>query len=561
MAITGPVHPEIEGVPLPIVLPFGIFPLTQGRHSGLLAPTFSANEQLGLSLEGLGYYKVLNDNWDITTRATIYSYGGWNAAVSPRYYKRYHYQGNFAFNYQHFRTNFPGDPDYSLSKTFNVTWSHSSDTKARPGVTFNANVNVASSKFNSQVPNNNLRNFTNSLSSTILYSKVWKDLPFNLSLNANHTQNTIDKSFNVTLPDVSFNINTMYPFRRKEVIGSYKWYENIGIALNSSLRNHTHFTDDSLTVLKTPVGQQIIDNLQWGGNHSIPISLSLPAIGPLQISPQVGYTERWYQEKMSLSWDSSAKKIDTLNKKGFYTARDMSFGISASTRIFGMFGFGKHSRIQAIRHEIRPSISFSYKPDMNGYAYHNIQVDSIGHTTRYSIYQNSLYGAFGEGKFGGMSFSIDNNLSMKLLNKKDTGEAATKKISLIDGFSISGNYNFLLDSFRLSQLSVTARSNLFDKISISASATIDPYQTDSTGRDINRLVWKDKILTLGRLMSGNITLSSQFQGGDQKKKKKNLQNPASAYNPNTGMPLNEYETEAAYISNNPAEYADFSIPW
>jgi LPS-assembly protein len=560
-AVSGPVHPEFEGVPVPIILPFGIYPLTRGRHSGLLAPTFNANEQFGLSLDGLGYYKVINDNWDLTTRGTIYSYGGYTFNISPRYFKRYRRQGNLSFDYQRFKTSFKGDPDYNTSRTFNIRWSHTLDSKSRPGVTFNANVNAGSSKFNSQVPNNPTRNFSNQLSSSIAYAKVWKDKPYNISINANHSQNTNLGIINVTLPDVSFNLSTQYPFRRKEVIGSYKWYENIGIALNSNAKSLTYFSDDT-AVSKLNIGKQIFNNLQWGANHNIPISLSLPPLGPLQVAPSISYTERWFQQRMVRTWDPLRKRVDTSISKSFYSARDMSFGIGLSSRIFGSFGFGKNSKIRAIRHEIRPSISASYKPDMNGKYFYSTQLDTSGlNYGRFSVFDNSIYGAFGEGRFGGLSFNIDNNIQMKVKDKKDTSAEAVKKVTLIDGLNFSGSYNFLIDSFQFSTFSVGARTNLFEKISITANAILDPYQVNGRGDRINRLVWKDKLLTLGRFTGGNVSVSSQFQGGDKSKKPVQNNSLGQPYNPVTGMPLDEYQTEAAYISNNPAEFADFSIPW
>ena len=559
-AVTGPVHPEFEGVPVPIILPFGLFPITQGRHSGLLAPAFNSNDQFGLSLSGLGYYRVINDIWDVTTRATVYSYGGYSYNISPRYYKRYHQQGNLSFDYQRFKTNFKGDPDFSTNKSFNIRWTHSLDTKSRPGVSFNANVNAGSSKFNSQVPNNPTRNFSNQLSSSIAYAKVWKDKPFNISINANHSQNTNLKIINVTLPDVSFNLNTLYPLRRKEVIGKYSWYENIGIALNSNVKSLTYFSDDT-TVSKLNIGKQIFNNLQWGGTHNVPITLSLPQFGALQISPSVSYTEKWYQRKFVRSWNNSTRKVDTTINKSFYSARDMSFGIGMSSRIFGSFTFGKNSSVKAIRHEIRPSISVNYKPNMNAQYFYTSQLDTAGRVGRFNVFDNSIYGGFGEGRFGGLSFNVDNNVQMKVRDKKDTALDAVKKISLIDGLNLGTSYNFLADSFQLSVFNIGARSNLFDKISITANTSLDPYQVNARGERINQLVWKNKLATLGRFIGGNISMSSQFQGGDKNKKKKPINQVGQPYNPNTGMPMDEYQTEAAYVGNNPAEFADFSIPW
>jgi len=551
MAITGPVHPEFENVPIPVYLPFGIFPLQKGRHSGLLAPTFTANEQLGLALEGLGYYKVLSDKWDVVLRGTIYSYGGWTANLSPRYYKRYHYQGNLTLDVQHLR-----DLDKSGVRNFNIRWSHSSDSKARPGVSFNASLNAGSSGFNSAVPNSPQRNFQNQLNSSITYSKIWKNKPFNLNVSANHNQNTNSKLWNINLPDIGFNVNTLYPFRRKEVIGAYKWYENLGIALNTNVRSLSSFYD----TLGNFFGE-FTKHYQWGANHNVPISLSLPQLGNFQVGPSVSYVERWYQEKFVRSWNSSAKKLDTTISKGFYTSREMNFGLGVSTRIFGMYTFKKKSKVQAIRHEIRPTFSVNYKPDMNRKYWYSTQIDTSGNKGRFSVYERSVFGAFGEGRFGGLSFGIDNNLQMKVRNKKDTSADAVKKVTLLDGLSITSGYNFLIDSFKLSPFNINMRTNLFEKISISASAVVVPYLTNSRGEFIDKLVWNQKV-ALGKLTSANIAVQSQFKGGDKKEKLPvtNLMQ-TSQLNPISGLPLNEYQQEAAYINNNPGEFANFNIPW
>ena len=548
-AFSGPVHPEVEGVPIPIILPFGIFPMKQGRHSGLLPPTFTANEQLGLALDGLGYYRVLSPNWDAVIRGTIYSYGGWTASLSPRYYKRYHYQGNFSLDVQHFR-----DIDKSGTRSYNIRWTHTADSKARPGVTFSANVNAGSSGFNSAVPNSPQRNFQNQLNSSITYSKVWKDKPFNLTVSANHNQNTSLKLINLNLPDIAFNVNTLYPFRRKEVIGSYKWYENFGIALNTNAKSLTSFYDTTPNIFR-----HILDTLQWGASHNVPISLSLPEIGHMQLAPTISYQENWYQNKVIHHWDNTLKTDVVDTKKGFYTGREMSFGLGLSTRIFGLFGFGKKSKIVAIRHEIRPSIGISYHPNMNGKNFYSSQIDSAGTLGRFNFYERNIFGAFGEGRSGSLSFNIDNNVQMKVRSKKDTTAGGMRKITLLDGLSLGGNYNFLADSFKLSTFNISARTNLFEKFNITANGIIDPYLTNGIGDRIDKLVWSKHPLSLGKLVYGSIALQSQFKGGD-KKEKLPLTN-VQQLNPVSGLPLNEYQQEAAYINNNPAEFANFNIPW
>ncbi len=551
-AFSGPVHPEFEGVPVPIILPFGIFPLAQGKHSGILSPEFTANNAYGLGLENFGYYKILSDYWDATARASVYSYGGWQANLSPRYFKRYRYQGNLMLSFLSTK-----QLDAKADKTAKIFWSHSMDNKARPGVSFRANVNAGSTQFNNLLPNSPLQNFDNNLSSTVAYQKSWKDKPINLSLIASHSQSAISRIIDVTLPEAVFNLNTQYPFRKKERVGEIKWYENIGVGLTTNAKATTRFFDTAA------IFNQAGENLQYGFNHSVPISLSLPPVGVLQIAPSVSYQEAWYQKKISLAYNPLKRGVDTVTTNGFFTARDMSFGIGVSTRIFGLFSFRKNSNVKAIRHEIRPTISATYKPDFTGKATKVIQIDSTGRTQAYNIYStNVIASAFSAGRFGGLSFSIDNNLSMKVKDKKDTSAEATKKISLIDGFSISGGYNFLQDSFRLSPLSVRAFTTLFEKISITAGGTLDPYKYNRQGFRLDRLMLLDNPLKLGFLNDLNLQLQSSFRGGDDKKGLTATDNnnvPPDGYDPN--VPLDEYQQEAQYIRNNPGEFADFSIPW
>jgi hypothetical protein len=384
---------------------------------------------------------------------------------------------------------------------------------------------------------------------------VWKDRPYNISVSANHNQNTQQRLININLPDISFNVNTQYPFRRKEAVGELKWFENIGVALNTNARSLSSFYDTAGHIPK-----QLAENLQWGANHNVPVTLSLPPLGPLQVSPSVSYQEKWYQQKFLRRWNPVNKKVDTIIERGFYTARDMTFGVGTTTRIFGLYTFRKQSRIQAIRHEIRPNMSFNYKPDFNKQYYYTTQIDTAGTTARFSTFERGIFGPFGEGRFGGLSFGIDNILSMKVRDKKDTSAAAFKKVNLIDGLGLTGSYNFLRDSFKFDGLNLTARSNLFDKVNITGNANFDPYQTDATGRRINKLIWAKNPLSLGRLVDGNIALQSSFRGGNKTDKKQNNVNTPLDVDA-SGLLLNEYQQEAAYIRDNPGEFADFSIPW
>jgi hypothetical protein len=422
-------------------------------------------------------------------------------------------------------------------------------------------VNAGTSSYNSQVPNNPTINYQNQLTSSISFSKSWQDLPFNLTLSANHNQNTQLKEFNINLPTLGFTMTTIYPFRRKDAVGELKWYENLGIGYNLDAKNQFSFSDSTGHPSLT---SQIQENLQWGAHHRVPISLSLPQMGVFQLSPSVSYDETWYQSKVTLSYDTALNKRDTAIEKGFYTARQMSFGLGISTRIFGMItAKNKNAKIQAIRHEIRPTFGISYQPNFNRRNYYTVIRDSSGKKDVLPFFPSTynLNGPYTNGRFGGFNFGLENNLSMKVRDKKDTGNAL-KKVSLIDAFTINGSYNFFpVDFHHFSNISAAASTNLFNKINLTTSASFNPYEVDSTGRDKDVLVWKKHPFSLGRMTNASISLSSSFQGGNKKTGEESSVTPDETAADQALYGQDQYNSDLAYIRNNPGEFADFNIPW
>ena len=562
-AITGPVHAEFEGVPIPIYLPFGFFPLEQGRHSGILAPTFTVSDQYGLGLEGLGYYKVLSPNFDVTVKTNLYSYGGWNLYLTPEYKVRYRYSGSMNIVFQDTKIlSTSGKTEFDVTKTFNFAWSHNVDTKARPGTTFSANVNVASTKFNQLVLNNPTANYTNNLNSSIAYSKTWDQGKVNLTVSGNHNQDNVTKIININLPNIGFNVATLYPLQKKEFIGTPTWYEKLGIGLTTSISGLSSFYDSLFSFKK------LIDTFQWGAHHSIPISLALPPMGVFQVAPGVSLQENWYSQKTFHTWGPGGIAGDTMTtriQKGFFTANSASFSLSLSTAIYGTFtNFGKNSPIMGIRHVIRPTISISYSPDLNKQYYQNVQVDTFGHYQQISVFANSTYGAFAQGKFGGISFGLDNNFEMKKRSKTDTTDAGIKKIKLIDGIGFTGSYNYLADSFKLSPIGFYLRSTLFGIINITGSATLNPYLTDSMGYQKNIYAWNnpDGKFSLGKITTGNIAISASFKSKPKDQKKADEEKKAEADNQSQiPMTMEEEQAQLNYIRSHAAEFADFNIAW
>ena len=567
IAVSGPAHPEFEGVPIPIYIPFGIYPLNRGRHSGLLPAQFTNNNGYGLGIEGLGYYKVINDNWDVTTRGNIYSYGGWTMTVTPEYYKRYKYRGTLNLDIQHSKIlntssyGFSKD-EFTKSQNYSLRWSHSQDTKAHPGTSFQASVNASTTSYNKYVPNNPIRSYSDLLTSSITYSKTWDQGKYNLSVGLNHNQNNQKHIQNISFPTVSFTANTIYPFERKELIGTPKWYEKLGISYNGQLLNQFSFYDTAFNF------RHVLDTLQYGVQHNIPISLSLPALGPFIISPFVSYSERWFGQINEIKYDEAANKVDTIQHKQFNAAREVSFGASLNTRIFGTLQFPHSKSIVAIRHEIKPTVSFSYKPDLVSQYYKDIPIKvfdtskttgKITDTTiihSVSLLGGNLFSPYGRGRFGGLTFSLDNLLEMKLRNKNDsTGENPTRKVKLIDGLNLTTSYNFLADSMRWSPISIGYRSTFFQKVNVTGSAIIDPYETNKYGQDLDKLLWKKG--KIGRLTSASFAVSTSIQS----KRKDGKTDDQRLDALDETLTPDEQAAALAYVRSNPADFVDFDIPW
>ena len=558
MAITGPVHPEFEGVPIPIYIPFGYFPISAGRHSGFLAPTFDVSSQYGLGLQGIGYYKVINDNFDVAFRANIYSYGGYNLYLTPEYRVRYRFSGRMNLIYQNTRIlDNSGKAAYTTTKTYNFQWAHTVDSKAHPGQNFSANVNLMSAKFNNANITNPTAVYNNQINSSIAFSKTFDEGKYNLTVNANHNQDNVSGLVNINAPSIGFTAITIYPLAPKELVGAPKWYQKLGIGLNSNISGMTSFYD-SLSSFS-----HILDTFKWGAQNNIPISLALPQLGFLQITPGVSFQNRIFNTKYFYSWNNLKQKVDTASppQKGVYFANSLSFSIGLTTAIFGTFqNFGKNSRILGIRHTVRPTISFSYSPDLSSGYYQNIQYTKEGHFQNMNQFAGNVYNAFSPGTFGGMSFGVDNNIEMKVRSKTDTSAGANEKIKLIDGFGFNGSFNYLADSFKLSPIYMYIRSTLFKNLNISATATLNPYQHDSLGININKYAWEGGGFNLGRIVGGNISITTSFKSKpkDEKKAEEDKQNQEGYQMP---MTIDEQQAELAYIRNNPAEFVNFNIAW
>lgn len=557
--ITGPAYIDVEGVPLPVVLPFGLFPNKRGRASGIIPPSWGESANRGFRLENGGYYFGINDHIDLKLLGDIYSRGSWAIKPTLTYQKRYKYAGSFNFSYAVNLLGSKGTSDYSKNKDFFVTWSHRQDAKARPNSVFSASVNAGSSKYNSYNPASVNNYLNNNFSSSISYDLRMGQFG-NLTASARHSQNISTHNVTLNLPDVSFGINRIYPFKRKVQTGKARWYESINVTYSMNASNQIS-TADSLLFDKNS-----LKNFSSGIKHSIPLTGTFKVLKYFSWNNSFNYNERWYTRTIRKTWIGDTTfsgndtilahvDIDTVNE--FRTARDYSFNTSLGTTLYGMKTF-RHGPLVAIRHVVRPSFGFSYTPDFSierlGY-YRTVQVDTAGKTEKYSIFGGSgtfspIYGYPGSQKSGSINFGLGNSLEMKVKSKKDT-ITGVKKVMLIESFNLGTSYNLAADSMNWSPLSVSARTTLFKKLQISYNASYSCYATDSKGKLINEYEYK-KSGYLYQFRNSNWNLSA---GWDLHSKDKPSATPKNS-TPGDGMAEQLQE-----VQDHPERFLDWNNTW
>lgn len=513
--VFGPAYPVIEDVPLPIGLPFGFIPKRPDRATGLLMPTFGEESARGFYLRDAGMYFVLGDYFDISLTGDIYTLGSWSVDLNSRYKVNYKCNGSLAITYSNDQTGEKGSTDFFQTRNFGVRWSHSQDSKARPGTTFSASVNFSSpsnSKYNSTSVEEALQN---QISSSISYSKNWNG-KFNLSVNALHSQNSRDSSYSFTLPNVTFSVSRFYPFKRKNRVGKERFYEKFSLGYNTTLQNKINFKASEF-------GQPgFTDKFQNGMTHNFQIGLpTFSLFKYINFSPSVTYGMNMFFSKTTKEYNPDTKQVEDISSGQFSTlgmTHNYSGSLSASTRLYGLFMFGKHHKLQAVRHVISPSLSFSFSPEkgtaFNGWRTLNyVDADGVARSLDYNIYAGQIYSAPSKGKTASMSLSIGNNLEAKVRDLRDTTGTGTKKIKLIDQLSLSTGYNFLADSLKMSNIGVTMSTSVFGKVGISANVNLDPYGINERGQKINKF----NVQTQGwnkplRLTNASASLSYSFSG-------------------------------------------------
>jgi hypothetical protein len=499
----------IADVPTPIAIPFAYFPMTDTRASGFIIPTWGEASNQGYFLQNGGYYLALNDYLDISLMGDVYTNGSWGLRTESSYVARYKFSGNFSLRYENLIRSVKGFDDYSKSSNFNIQWSHSQDSKANPNARFSASVNLGSSKYFRESLNevNSSDFLTNTLSSSISYYKKIVGTPFNLNATASHSQNTNTQEINMTLPSLQVNMDRVYPFAGK---GGIKKNALQKVGLNYSMKGDYRInTVDSLFFKP-----EMFETAKAGVQHTTSANTNMKVLKYFTLSPSASFKEVWNWDYINRYYDATSGTAIKERVNGFKSFREYTAGVSLGTTIYGQFNF--KGKLKSIRHTIRPSITYGYRPDFADKYNQQVQ-QSIDPTDilTYSPFEKGIYGGPGAGLSNSIGISISNVLEAKIASK-DSLDIEDKKITLLNNLNFSTSYNIAADSLKWSPVSMNAGTRFFkDKLSINFGATLDPYQIDGNGNRINKI--NNKIF---RLTSANVSANIKFSSKDFEKKEK-----------------------------------------
>lgn len=475
--VAGPAYLVVEDVPLPLAVPFFFFPFSSSYQSGFLMPTYMDDSSRGFGLTDGGYYFAISDEMDLKLQGDIFTKGSWALNLATNYVKRYKYSGLLQASYQVTKTGDKGLSDYSVAKDFKIIWSHKQDTKANPNTTFSASVNFSTSSYE-RTNINNLYNPTlmaqNTKTSSVSYSRSFFDGKLNISATSNISQTMADSSISMTLPDLNISLSTIYPFRRKNVVGNERWYEKISVRYTGRFTNSIDTKDNLL------FKSNLLRDWENAMQHQIPISATFTLFEYFNVTPQITYTERWYARKIKKDWDVvNQQEVDTDTIYGFHRMYNYSGSIGINTKIYGMYKpiiFPKKN-IQ-IRHVITPTVSISGAPDFSSsrYGYYDTYIrrysnGTIRDTVRYSYYEDQQFYTSFSGKQGTVSFDLSNNIEMKYTDKNDS----IHKVSLIDELGVGISYNLAAEEKPWSDLDFSLRLKLGKNYTLSMASTFATY--------------------------------------------------------------------------------------
>lgn len=529
--VVGPTNLVIADVPTPIILPFAYFPMSEKSNSGFIIPTPGQNNRQGYFLQNGGYYFALSDYYDLAILGDYYTNGSYGLRAESSYAKRYKFNGRFNFRFENNIQSEKGFPDYARSKQYNIQWSHSQDAKAAANSRFSASVNLGSSQYFRQSVNmsNVGSTLNNNLSSSVSYSKTFPTIPqVNMSLSATHSQNTNTQQIDMTLPTLQASVDRIFPFAPRDGVKK-GFIKNINIQYNIRGENRIR-TADSLFFKP-----QMFRDAKTGFQHSIPINTNFKVFKYFSITMGAAYNEVWAFNTIQKYFSAIENKVVTEDQKGFEAFRTYNFSAGIGTTIYGTFNFGEDKKIQAIRHVIRPNISYGYTPSFEKY-YDTYAIDATGLTTaEYTKFDGGLFGAPGKNYSNNVGISLSNTFEAKMIDK-ESKKGESKKVMLLNNLNFATSYDFTADSLAWSPMRVSGGTQFFkDKLNLNFGATFDPYAIDNAGKRINTFNI-DNGGSLFRMTSANMTMNYAFSSSDGDKKT-NQQNQQNKQNGGTGDDL------------------------
>tara|TARA_R110002153_G_scaffold240787_1_gene395579 strand:+ start:3828 stop:6509 length:2682 start_codon:yes stop_codon:yes gene_type:complete len=510
--IVGVSNLVLADVPTPLFLPFAYFPMTETSVSGFLIPAFdTGSSDRGIGFQNGGYYFAMSDYADLTVLGDAYSNGSWGTRISSNYNKRYRFSGNFSFNFENIVSGIRGFDDYSKANNFNIRWSHNQDTKASPSSRFTASVNLGSSKFFRESLNqfNVAQTQTNTLNSSINYSKTFVDTPFNMAVTASHQQNTNTESITMTLPSLSLNMDRLYPFAGKDGVKNNP-IQKLGFNYNMLGQYLINTTDDEFLTSK------MFETARSGVQHKTSTNTNIKAFKYFTLSPSANYEETWQFDYINKEYDAINDLVVTDTLRGFKTYREYNMGVSLSTNIYGTFNFNK-GRLKAIRHTIRPTVSYSYRPDFKDKYIKEVQQSALAtDLLPYTVFDQGIYGAPSAGLSNSIGISLNNVLEAKVAPKDPESDEEDEKVTLLNNLNFSSSYNMAADSLRWSTVSFSAGTRLFkDKLALNFAGSLDPYQVNDEGDRIDEFT-----PNIFRLTNANLTANYAISSADFDKSKK-----------------------------------------
>lgn len=496
-SVFGPAYLVVADVPLPLAVPYGFLPFNKKYSSGFIMPSYGDETSRGFYLRDGGYYFAINDYMDIKALGEIYTKGSWGLSAETNYRKRYRYNGNFYISFLRTVDGEKNMPDYAVTKSLKVQWTHSKDAKASPNTTFSARVNFASENYersNLESMYNPLAYTQSTRASSVSFSHTFPSIGLNIAGSTNLTQSLRDSSVSMTLPDLSISLNRFYPFRRKHQAGKERWYEKISMSYTGSLSNSINTKEDKL------FKSNLVKDWRNGMQHRIPIDATFQVFKYINISPQFSLRDIMYTNRVMRSWDETTQKEVADTTYGFYNLYDWSLGVSANTTLYGFYKpwrklFG--DKIIAVRHVFKPSVSFSYAPDFTsshyGYQRTYVKTDANGEvsTVTYSPYSGGIYSYPSGTKQGMITMSVSNNVEMKVKSDRDT--TGERKISIIDELYGALSYNMAAETRPWSNLNTRIRLKLTKNYTFSMAAVFATYAYafDKNGRVVtsDRTEW------------------------------------------------------------------------